>query len=139
MTSEFSVAVHALVFLDHKRAIVSSETLSENICTNPARVRKIMAQLKKANLIETREGADGGYLFTADPAAVTLDEVGKAFDAQYVCASWHSGNSDLPCLIASGMAGVMDDIYKQLNHECAQKLKTITIADIDFRIFGKQT
>ena len=137
MTSEFSVAVHALVFLNHKQTLVSSETLSENICTNPARVRKIMAKLKKANLVETREGTDGGYLFTADPAEISLDQIGKAFDAQYVCASWRSGNSEMKCLIASGMAGVMDDIYNQLNNECVNKLKKITLADIDHRIFGQ--
>ena len=33
--------------------MVSSEVLAENICTNPARVRKVMAQLKRAGLVET--------------------------------------------------------------------------------------
>ena len=56
MTSEFSVAVHALVFLNHKGGYLPSELLADNICTNPARVRKIMAQLKKAGLPETRHG-----------------------------------------------------------------------------------
>ena len=46
MTSEFGIAVHAMVFLHHKGDMVSSEVLAENICTNPARVRKVMAQLK---------------------------------------------------------------------------------------------
>ena len=48
MTSEFGIAVHAMVFLHHKGDMVSSEVLAENICTNPARVRKVMAQLKRA-------------------------------------------------------------------------------------------
>ena len=46
MTSEFAIAVHALVYLNHKGETVSSEALAENICTNPARVRKVMAKLK---------------------------------------------------------------------------------------------
>ena len=36
MTSEFGIAVHAMVFLHHKGDMVSSEVLAENICTNPA-------------------------------------------------------------------------------------------------------
>ena len=48
MDSIFSLAVHALVYLNHKDCTLSSEALAENICTNPARVRKVMAQLKKA-------------------------------------------------------------------------------------------
>ena len=49
MTSDYCVAVHALVYLNHKAKVLSSEELAENICTNPARVRKVMAKLKKDN------------------------------------------------------------------------------------------
>ena len=60
MTGEFAVGVHALVFLNHKKTVVSSEMVAENVCTNPARVRKILASLKKAGLVSTKEGLDGG-------------------------------------------------------------------------------
>lgn len=52
--------------------MVSSEVLAENICTNPARVRKVMAKLKRAGLVTTREGLDGGYLFNGPADKVTL-------------------------------------------------------------------
>ena len=52
-----------LFFLNHKGTVYSSEGLAENICTNAARIRKIMVRLKKAGLVETKEGIDGGYLF----------------------------------------------------------------------------
>lgn len=35
MTSDYCVAVHALVYLNHKAKVLSSEELAENICTNP--------------------------------------------------------------------------------------------------------
>ena len=56
MTSEFGMAVHALTFLNHKGEMVSSEVLAENICTNPARVRKVMAKLKRAGLVPPGKG-----------------------------------------------------------------------------------
>ena len=34
MTSDYCVAVHALVYLNHKAKVLSSEELAENICTN---------------------------------------------------------------------------------------------------------
>lgn len=40
MTSEFNVAVHALVYLSHRGGTLSSEELAQNICTNAARVPK---------------------------------------------------------------------------------------------------
>ena len=96
MNSDFIVAVHALVYLNHKADIVSSEALAKNICTNAARVRKVMAPLKRAGFVTTREGTVGGYRF----------------------------------------AGIMDDIFLDLDERCRERLAQISIADIDDRIFG---
>lgn len=138
MTSEFCIAVHALVYLNHKACTLSSEALAENICTNPARVRKVMARLKKAGLVITKEGAEGGYRFELDPGKVTLRRIGEAVDAQYVSATWHSGSMDMDCLVASGMAGIMDGIFAGLNETCRSALEQITVLDIDQKIFGKK-
>lgn len=139
MTSEFSVAVHALVFLNHKAKTISSEEISENICTNPARVRKIMSKLKKANLIETKEGIEGGYSFNLNASNVSLKDVSKALNISFVSSSWKSGDVDMNCLIASGMANVMDNIYSKLDNVCKDYLNNITISDIDKIIFKKES
>lgn len=139
MTSEFSVAVHALVFLNHKARVLSSEELAENICTNPARVRKVMARLKKAGLIETKEGAEGGYSFRLPPESVTLRRIGEALNLSFVSSSWRSGDVDHACLISSGMAGVMEEIYGELNEQCKKRLEQITIQTIDGRIFPENS
>ena len=80
MTSEFTIAVHALVFLNHKAQVYSSEGLADNVCTNAARIRKVMAKLKKADLVKTKEGVDGGYLFHRDSREITLSMVAEALD-----------------------------------------------------------
>jgi DNA-binding IscR family transcriptional regulator len=67
MDSSFNLAVHALVCLSHSGRSLSSEELAENICTNPTRVRRVLAGLKKAGMVETREGLDGGSRGTTGP------------------------------------------------------------------------
>lgn len=137
MNSDFIVAVHALVFLNHKvNETVSSEALAENICTNAARVRKVMAPLKRAGFVTTREGNVGGYRFAGDAAAINLRTVADILDIRFVQSNWHSGNIDMECLIASGMAAIMDDIFLDLDARCRERLEQIAIADIDHRIFG---
>ena len=138
MTSEFTVAIHGLVYLHHRGETASSEVLAQNICTNPARVRKVMAKLKKAGLVDTKEGAVGGYQSARAPETVTLCEIAEALGERFVCSSWHSGGKDLPCLVASGMAGLMDEIFDDLNEQCRKRLKEITIGTLDHRIFGNQ-
>ena len=136
MTSEFGMAVHALTFLNHKGEIVSSEALAKNICTNPARVRKVMAPLKRAGLVETREGNEGGYRFAADPVGTDLASIAEALGVRVVEARWHSGDADKECLVASGMGGIMDGIFAELDECCRERLKQVTVAAIDDRIFG---
>lgn len=136
MKSDFCVAVHALVFLNHKDRVLSSEELADNICTNPARVRKVMASLKSAGLVETREGYVGGYRFVLEASKVNLTQIADALDIRFVCTNWHSGDQDKPCLVASGMAGIMDGILDDLDRCCKERLRNMTIADIDRKIFG---
>ncbi len=136
MTSEFGIAVHALVYLNHKAKTLSSEELAENICTNPARVRKVMAKLKKAGLVATKEGLTGGYSMERNPGDVSLAEISAAVEARFVSSAWRSGDSDMECLVASGMADIMDGIYLELDGLCKQHLKGVTVLDIDRKIFG---
>lgn len=135
MTGDFGVAVHALVFLSHKHDCVNSEQLSRNICTNPARVRKIMAKLKSSGLLETREGFDGGYQFTKDPKEVTLRQIAESVDAKFVSVSKSSGDVDMDCQIASGIGPIMDRIYDRLDETCRDSLAEITLSHIDQSIF----
>lgn len=138
MTSEFCVAVHALAYLNRHPWTVSSETLAENICTNPARVRRVLSGLKKAGFVEPREGAEGGYRLCRPPEEITLAGVAKALGVQFVGSSWHSGDPDMACLIASGMAGVMDGLYGELDRLCYDRLEGLTLAHIDRRLPQKE-
>ena len=135
MDSSFNLAIHALVCLSHSGRSLSSEALAENICTNPTRVRRVMVGLKRAGLVETREGSDGGYRLCADPASLSLRQVAAAVNARFVDCGWRSGDIDRDCAICSGMAGVMDALYRQLNEQCAAYLSRLTVADIEKELF----
>lgn len=138
LTGEFIVAAHSVVFLDHHRCCKTSEEIAENVCTNPARVRKVMGKLKKAGLIVTREGAaHGGYEFRLDAEKVTLLQIFEAVDTAVVSPPWKTGSPDLPCLIASGMEGVMKDVFSRMDDECRKELASITVADLSRRLIGK--
>lgn len=57
MNSEFTIAVHSLVFLanlpDH---MATSEEIATNVSTHSARIRKVMGFLRKAGYVTTKEG-----------------------------------------------------------------------------------
>lgn len=137
MNSEFCVAVHGLVFLNLKGQCLSSEALAENICTNPARVRKVMAKLKKAGLVSTKEGSDGGYSLEKAAEEISLRQISEALDIQFVSSHWRSGSQDMDCMVASGMADVMDHLYTGLDALCQKRLERVTIADVSGMLMEK--
>lgn len=136
MKAEYSMAVHALVvLLHHKNEVISSTKLAENICTNPARVRKVMAKLKQADLVESTEGKGSGYTAVENTENISLYQIQQALGEPVVSSNWSSGNVDMECLIASGMGALMDGIYGELNSICLEYLKKITIGKIQDEIF----
>ena len=136
MSGEFCVAVYALIYLHHCGRVISSEELAKNICTNPARVRKVMSRLKKAGLITAREGGgNSGYQFCGDAEKILLLSVVDALQERCVQMRWHSGNLDMDCLVASGMSGLMDEIADDLETRCRKRMKEITLADLERKLF----
>lgn len=137
MNGDFAVAVHALVFLYHRQETLASDVLADNICTNPVRVRKVMAKLRKAGLVEAREGKfDGGYRSRPDGGSIRLLEVLEALGERCVTSAWRPGGEDADCLVSSGMAAALDEIYDALNGACAGKLAEITVSDVAQSIFS---
>lgn len=136
MTAEFSLAVHALVYLLRKGTVVSSRELAENICTNPARVRKVMAKLQRAGLVDSFRGKGSGYQTRPDSAGLPLDRVLSALKEEPVSVNWRSGSIDKKCLLASGMGEIMDGLCADMNAACRRQLEAVTIGDVDERIFS---
>ena len=139
MNGEFIIAVHVLAYLaNHLQRNISSEELSKSACTNPARIRKVMSELRQAGLVETRSGSEGGYLLKVPQEKITLLQVLRAVGAQVVKPGWRIDHPYKACLISTGMGAVMDDLAASLDEACCLKLQQITISDISAQLFKKK-
>lgn len=137
MNGEFTIAVHALIYLyHHPNTVVSSDVLAKNVCTNPARIRKVMSKLKKSALVSTKEGNEGGYFSKESAENITLESILSALGLPVMELKWHSGRDDLNCFISSGMGAVMEGVYEELDTLCKNHLKEMTLAEISKRILA---
>lgn len=134
MNGVFCVAVHALIYLDKRNCMLSSEELAANICTNPARVRRVMSKLKKAGLVTTKTGNEGGYHLLCKAGEITLKEIADALEVRFVELAWHSGGTDLPCMVASGMAEVMDGLFDDLDQRCRDRMAQLRLSDLETQL-----
>ena len=79
------------VYLYKSGKVTNSNELAENICTNPARVRKVMTLLKNAGLISSGRGKDSGYSLPGNDGDITLEQVMSALEETPVFMKMASG------------------------------------------------
>lgn len=131
MNSEFSIAVHSLVLLAHRSDhMATSEMIASNVCTHPARVRKVMSILKKHGLVSTKEGSGGGYMLSCDPETTHLAHIYRVVSAGSLKPSWCSGDPETGCMIASNVQQVMDGLFQEAEAQLEAYLQRWTVSGV---------
>lgn len=139
MNSEYTIAVHSLVYLASlPERMANSEMIADNVCTHAARVRKVMALLKRSGYVKTKEGIGGGFQLNCLPEEVNLGEMYRIVCFGSLKPSWCSGNPETDCAVASNISGVMDSIYLDVEQQVAKYLSNWTIQDVLQRVHELQ-
>lgn len=76
--SAFGLAVHALAFLAITDTVCPSQQIAHIMSSGTSFMRRIMAPLVRANLVEAREGRDGGYRLLKRADMITVGDVYRA-------------------------------------------------------------
>lgn len=139
MNSEFTIAVHSLVFLAYKPdGMATSDVIAHNVNTHPSRVRKVMSCLRKRGYVATKEGLGGGYFMNCSPEQVTLAEIYGLTSIGSIKPAWCSGKGDEDCMVACNMAEVMDHIFGEAEQHLLAYLDKMTIRDVLERVRAAQ-
>jgi Rrf2 family protein len=77
----FAVAVRALAHLACSDRLCPSASLAGSVNAHAVFLRRILAQLARAGIVEAREGRDGGYRLALSPDQITLADVYRAVNA----------------------------------------------------------
>lgn len=93
---------------------VSLKAIAEAEGLPLAYLERIVALLKKADLVESTRGAHGGYRLTRDPATVSMDEVIVALEGAVAPMTCFVDDTDNPRVLCSHEASSQ--------HGCATKL-----------------
>ena len=132
MTSKFTTAVHILtcidVFGDETR--VTSEFLSGSTGVNAVIIRNVLAQLKSAGIVRTRQGSGGAHL--AVPLnEITLYDVYKAVECVDDEGLFHfHKNPNAMCPVGRNIHTVMDGRLLAVQAAMENELKSVTLAEI---------
>ena len=116
-STRFALGVHILALLASNREIaLKSHTIAASANTNPAFVRRLLAQLNKAGLTKSRSGKNGGSQLAKGPKKISLFDIYSAVDAGEVVAM----PKPLPengCSVAANLAPVFRNFTRDAERE----------------------
>jgi len=125
INGRFSIAIHILSLLSMEEE-VSSEYIASSININAVLVRKELSSLRKANLIITKEGKNGGSILACSPKKITLADVYKATYEKPLFN--HSKNKPNPkCPMGCKIGAIMDEVNELAEAALLKKLHSISI------------
>ena len=131
--SRFAVAVHALAVIAwHSDDRHSSREIADSVATNPVVIRRLLALLSRAGLVESAHGAKGGFRLARPAAKITLYDVYHAVEEGGFFALPEKGNDDCP--VSCRMKGFLDGVFARVESKVAPELKRATLADVVRRL-----
>jgi Rrf2 family cysteine metabolism transcriptional repressor len=91
-------------------------------------LEQVMSALKKAGLVESVRGAQGGYLLNRSPKEISLGDVLKAIDGQMTEMRCISDRKQPKCEDAGNC--VVQDVWAEVKHSFINILNSISLQDI---------
>jgi Rrf2 family protein len=135
MTSRFTMALHALgmIALEGDRPggkRLTSMALARSINTNPVVVRRVLADLHRAGLIETRRGAGGGVVLARPAARITLRCIWEALEDRERLFGRHPSGPNPECPVGRCVADYLEELYAGAEATLKASLGKVTLAKL---------
>lgn len=130
MNSQLAIALHVMGFLASRAGEpLTSETLAHTYGTSPVVLRRVLAKLQRAGLVETRRGVGGGSVLARRASAINLRQVYEAVaDDQEILRRPPADGSRG---IASIVAEYVDELYCDAEQALLGTLEAVTVAEMD--------
>lgn len=121
--------LHVLLHLDEIAKPVTSEMIGQMLRTNPSLVRRTMAGLRKAGLVESTRGHHGGWQLTRKLDMISLADVYQALGAPNLFSVGQS--DDAPqCLLERAANAATVQALEKARESFLRELQSVTVADL---------
>lgn len=129
MDTKFSVAVHVLILISESPNPINSDQMAESVGTNASYIRKILALLKKSEIVDGHRGVSG-YRLTVPSEQLTLLQVYRAVmeEPKLHLFDIHQNPNDR-CIVGHHIKPVLTDMFADTEDAFARSLADKTLAD----------
>lgn len=131
--SRLTIAAHALTWIGlyQRRGhdVATSEQISTSVNTNPVVIRRLLSELRRAGLVDSKRGAGAGWTLSRDLAAITLLDVYDVVEPGPVFAL-HRSIPDPECVVGHGIGPALASVYGEIEATLREELARTTLEDI---------
>ena len=131
ISSRFTIAIHVLSCMEvFKNEKVTSDFLAASVNVNPVVIRRLLQQLKAAEIVNVARGSGGAQI--AKPLSdITLLDIYHAVECVENGTLFHFHENPNPqCPVGRNIHNVLDQRLDQIQSAMEQEMAGITMQDI---------
>ncbi|TGJ99423.1 Rrf2 family transcriptional regulator [Leptospira semungkisensis] len=131
--SRYSIAIHILSLIEKDgEEASSSQVMADSIGTNPVVVRSLMGKLKKAGLIQSKQGVTGAKL-AKSPEEIRLIQIYKAVESEGPLFSIHD-KPNPKCPVGKKIQTALTGIFQEAQSALEAKLAEFNLSDVIYNL-----
>lgn len=113
----------------HKGELMTSDVLAKGIRTNPTVVRRLVAKMVEAGLLDSFKGKSGGVKLTKSAKDISLKDIYKAVSGKQLIQT-HDNEPLKACAVSCSMSELLEDVMEGLECQSMKYLSSITLNDL---------
>lgn len=124
----FAIAIHILTLLELDReSLLASDYIAGSININSVLVRKEITELRKAGLVDSKEGKNGGFFLAKNADQINLGDIFKIIYPNSIF-SFAKNKPNPQCPIGKDINKHLENLYVDAELSLINKLKNYTLA-----------
>lgn len=129
ISGKFAITLHIVTLMSRSaEEYLSSDYLAKCMNVNSVLIRKEISNLKKHNIVESREGKFGGTRLARPAEDITLEDI---YNATFECVSlgFSKNNPNQECPVGCKINESLDGLYQNINSLICCELKGQTLQE----------
>lgn len=134
----FAFAVHVLSALAlSPEGGMNSEQLAGTVNTNPVVIRRLLLDLREADLVCTQRGPGGGAKLSRPAAHITLAQIYKAVSGEFQAFGEHPNEPAKGCCVGRSIKAVLESVAQKAAQCIEREYAAISLADVVLQLQGE--
>ena len=126
VNQRFTFAVHIMTALAFRGAQIASKSLASSVNTHPVVVRRLLLDLRRAQLVKTFAGRTGGAILAKPAHKITLFDIYNAVEARPVL---RVGDRKVwrQCPVSCNMKRLMNTVAGSVEQAVNRQLRGVSL------------